>query len=73
MYCILEQLGEKPLSCPPAMRMVITSRGGKNQRYLLRGDSEGYVMLWNVPDISMEDIKKIQLQNNSTIQGKFYL
>lgn len=49
----------QPLSCPPAMKLVTTSRGGKNQRYLLRGDSEGYVTLWTVPELGIEDIKQM--------------
>lgn len=53
----------QPLSCPPAMKIITTCRNGKSQRFLLRGDSEGYVTLWNVPDITIEEIKKIQDRN----------
>lgn len=42
------------------MKLVTTTRGGKSQKYLLRGDSEGYVTLWTVPDISIDDIKELQ-------------
>ncbi|XP_049287940.1 WD repeat-containing protein 7 isoform X2 [Anopheles funestus] len=62
LYCILSQTGEKPLSCPPTMKLVTSNRSGKTQKYLLRGDSEGYVNIWAVPDISMEQIKHIQAQ-----------
>lgn len=41
------------------MKLVTTSRGGKCQRYLLRGDSEGYVTLWTVPELGIEEIKKM--------------
>lgn len=41
------------------MKLVTTTRGGKNQRYLLRGDSEGYVTLWFVPEIGIEEIRKL--------------
>ncbi|XP_037046660.1 WD repeat-containing protein 7 isoform X3 [Bradysia coprophila] len=62
LYCILPSgAGERPLSCPPAMKMVTTTRGGKSQKYLLRGDSEGYVTLWSVPDISIDNIKELHL------------
>lgn len=45
------------------MKILPTSRNGKSQRFLLRGDSEGYVTLWNVPDITIEDVKQIQDSN----------
>lgn len=53
----------QPLSCPPAMKIITASRNGKSQRFLLRGDSEGYVTLWNVPDITIEEVKQIQDRN----------
>lgn len=43
------------------MKLVTTTRGGKSQKYLLRGDSEGYVTLWTVPDISIDDIKELHM------------
>ncbi|KAK4884672.1 hypothetical protein RN001_000943 [Aquatica leii] len=62
LYCILSQPDNKLLSCPPAMRFVTTQRQGKSHRYLLRGDSEGYVLVWNIPDISALDLSNIQQQ-----------
>lgn len=49
------------------MKLLTTSRNGKSQRFLLRGDSEGYVTLWNVPDINIEEVK--QIQDTSAIKG----
>lgn len=49
------------------MKMLTTSRNGKSQRFLLRGDSEGYVTLWNVPDITIEEVK--QIQDTNAIKG----
>lgn len=43
------------------MKLVTTTRGGKSQKYLLRGDSEGYVTLWTVPDISIDNIKELHI------------
>ncbi|XP_055688123.1 WD repeat-containing protein 7 isoform X3 [Lutzomyia longipalpis] len=60
LYCVLSQTGEKPLSCPPAMKLVPTTRGGKTHKYLVRGDSEGFVTLWSVPDFAVENIRKMQ-------------
>lgn len=45
------------------MKMLTTLRNSKSQRYLIRGDSEGYVTLWNVPDITIEEVKQIQDSN----------
>lgn len=42
------------------MRFVITQKHGKSYRYLLRGDSEGVVMVWQVPDISAAQLQEIQ-------------
>lgn len=47
------------------MKLITTTRNGKSFRYLLRGDSEGYVTLWTVPDISMDDIKKLNAEQRT--------
>lgn len=60
----------QPLSCPPAMKIITTNRNGKSQRFLLRGDSEGYVTLWNVPDITIEEVKQIQDRNTIKSMSK---
>lgn len=52
------------------MKLVTTTRGGKSQRYLQRGDSEGYVTLWEVPDVTLDEIKRLQLEKKVP-QGKF--
>ncbi|XP_055600330.1 WD repeat-containing protein 7 isoform X2 [Uranotaenia lowii] len=71
LYCVLSQTGEKPLSCPPTMKLVTSNRGGKTQKYLLRGDSEGFINIWAVPDITMEQIKQMQNEKRlpSTLQS----
>ncbi|XP_016841801.1 WD repeat-containing protein 7 isoform X10 [Nasonia vitripennis] len=65
LYCTLTQPGDKPLSCPPAMRLVTAQQGNKTQKFLLRGDSEGVVMLWTVPDITGQQMNQIN-QHDST-------
>lgn len=50
------------------MKILATARNGKSQRFLLRGDSEGYVTLWNVPDITIEAVK--QIQDGNAIKSK---
>ncbi|XP_017768503.1 PREDICTED: WD repeat-containing protein 7 isoform X2 [Nicrophorus vespilloides] len=62
LYCILSQSDLKPLSCPPAMCFVTTQKQNQSQRYLVRGDSEGYVLLWHIPEVSMEKVQEIQTQ-----------
>ncbi|ERL90941.1 hypothetical protein D910_08283, partial [Dendroctonus ponderosae] len=44
------------------MRLVTTYRNGQAKRYLLRGDSEGSVLLWAIPDISTAQLEAIRAQ-----------
>lgn len=72
LYCVLSNKDEKPLSCPPSMKLVQTTRGGKTQKYLLRGDSEGFINMWAVPDITLDEIKQLQNSNATTKGLKFF-
>ncbi|XP_014203336.1 WD repeat-containing protein 7 isoform X3 [Copidosoma floridanum] len=65
LYCTLTQPGDKPLSCPPAMRLVTAHRGNKTVKYLLRGDSEGVVMLWTVPEMTGQQLSQMNQINGS--------
>ena len=47
------------------MRLVTVQRQNKTLKYLLRGDSEGVVILWTVPDITPEQLSQIN-QNDKT-------
>ncbi|XP_052757151.1 WD repeat-containing protein 7 isoform X2 [Galleria mellonella] len=53
LFGILAHPDNKLLSCPPAMRLILTSVGGKQRRLLLRGDSAGVVSIWNVDDAAL--------------------
>lgn len=53
------------------MKIITTSRNSKTQRFLLRGDSEGYVTLWSVPDITIEEVK--QIQDRNTIKSRIFV
>ncbi|XP_051158391.1 WD repeat-containing protein 7 isoform X1 [Leptopilina boulardi] len=66
LYCTLTQPGDKPLSCPPAMRLVTVQRQNKSSKYLLRGDSEGVVVLWTVPDSSPQQMPQANNFNDGT-------
>lgn len=48
------------------MKLVQTTRTGKTQKYLLRGDSEGFINMWAVPEFSLEEIKQLQVTNATT-------
>ena len=40
------------------MRLVTVQRQNKSSKYLLRGDSEGVVVLWTVPDVLPQQISQ---------------
>ncbi|XP_054730501.1 WD repeat-containing protein 7 [Anastrepha obliqua] len=62
LYYILQQPGDKVLSCPPAMKLLRYQReeGKSTQHYLLRGDSEGYISVWTVPEVPLDNISILQ-------------
>ncbi|XP_055385792.1 WD repeat-containing protein 7 [Condylostylus longicornis] len=61
LYCVLTTSFSKTLSCPPAMIFIQLQKANeKNVCYLLRGDSEGFVTVWTVPEISLTEILKMQ-------------
>ncbi|CAG9834856.1 unnamed protein product [Diabrotica balteata] len=64
LYCLLNQPDGKPLSCPPSMHFITTTKQNKpnKSRYLIRGDSEGNVMVWSIPEISPAQLEEIQRQ-----------
>ncbi|XP_029037876.1 WD repeat-containing protein 7 isoform X10 [Osmia bicornis bicornis] len=66
LYCTLTQPGDRPLSCPPAMRLVTVQRQNKTLKYLLRGDSEGVVVLWTVPEVTTQQLAQISQNDCST-------
>lgn len=68
LYLILTQPDDKPLSCPPAMRLVTVQRQTKTLKYLLRGDSEGVVILWSVPEITNEQLQNITDNNTQKLE-----
>lgn len=42
------------------MRYITTQKQGKTCRYLLRGDSEGTVIIWTIPEVSNAQLQQIQ-------------
>ena len=43
-------LPRPPLHCPPTFKYLIFSREGKWMKYLMRGDANGRIALWKIPD-----------------------
>ncbi|GAB6019254.1 Rabconnectin-3B, isoform A [Chamberlinius hualienensis] len=50
-YCVLTVQQEKLLACPPAMMFSLSTRG-HFQKLLLRGDCEGKVSIWTIPEVT---------------------
>ncbi|PNF24264.1 WD repeat-containing protein 7, partial [Cryptotermes secundus] len=63
LYCLLAVPSDKPLSCPPAMRYHVVSRQGKMYKYLIRGDSEGCVLVWNIPEVTNGQLAQIKQED----------
>ncbi|XP_059484205.1 WD repeat-containing protein 7 isoform X1 [Neocloeon triangulifer] len=68
LYCTLAMPVEKPLSCPPAMRFfqAVSQQGKptcKYQKLLIRGDSEGAIKFWDVPDVSNNQLAQIKQED----------
>lgn len=49
------------------MRLVTVQRQNKTLKYLLRGDSEGVIMLWTVPEVAQQQLTQIN-QDDKTSQ-----
>jgi hypothetical protein len=47
----------QPLSCPPAFRFFTQPNVGK---FLLRGDSEGRVVVWQIPEVTSERLASLR-------------
>ncbi|XP_026686269.1 WD repeat-containing protein 7, partial [Diaphorina citri] len=54
--CVVNQI-TKPLSCPPAFRFFTQPNVGK---FLLRGDSEGRVVVWQIPEVTSERLASLR-------------
>ncbi|KAL0267902.1 UNVERIFIED_CONTAM: hypothetical protein PYX00_010042 [Menopon gallinae] len=62
LYCILQVDDDKPLSCPPAMSFHVLANQTRQVavKYLLRGDSKGRIHIWDVPNISANQLAQLQ-------------
>ena len=67
MFCKLAVEANNPLSCPPAFKYNIFSKDGKWMKYLIRGDGDGKLIVWKIPDtpecVSMQSSEALTTLN----------
>ncbi|KAJ8302878.1 hypothetical protein KUTeg_019274 [Tegillarca granosa] len=61
-YYILDMYSESSLACSPAMTYHI-GMGDKPAKLLLRGDSEGQVVLWALPEVSERQMTLVRQES----------
>ncbi|KAL1443119.1 hypothetical protein MTO96_030434 [Rhipicephalus appendiculatus] len=71
LFCVLAVPNDKRLACRPAMGYFLGTRGGFH-KMLLRGDSNGSIVVWNVVDGATCDVARIR-QNRNVGQMKPFL
>ncbi|XP_075549519.1 WD repeat-containing protein 7-like isoform X1 [Dermacentor variabilis] len=72
LFCVLAVPNDKSLVGPPAMGYFLGTRGGFH-KVLLRGDSNGRVVIWNVVDIAISDVERIRQDASAVLQKKPFL
>ncbi|XP_065568278.1 WD repeat-containing protein 7-like isoform X2 [Artemia franciscana] len=60
LYCILGAPSIEPLSQRPAFHYCMVSRDGKVSRWLTRGDANGNIGSWPIPEVSDNQLEQIQ-------------
>ena len=68
LFCELATKAERPLKCPPAFKYLIFSKEGKWLKYLMRGDCEGRLTVWKIPDTP--ECACMQLKHEQTGKGE---
>ena len=61
---------QKNLECPPVFKYLIFSKDGKWMKFLLRGDAEGRLAVWRVPDTpecAMMQLKRSEAGGNGEV------
>ncbi|XP_037279468.1 WD repeat-containing protein Rbcn-3B isoform X1 [Rhipicephalus microplus] len=72
LFCVLAVPNDERLVCPPAMGYFLGMRGGFH-KVLLRGDSNGRVVLWNVVDVAASDVARMRQEANAVVQMEPFL
>lgn len=52
------------------MRYHEVSRSGKVHKYLLRGDSDGAVVVWSIPEVTNSQLAQIKQEEFDKPPGK---
>ena len=74
LFCqLVVEKSQLPLDCPPAFRYLIFSRDGKWVKFLMRGDANGQLAVWKIPDtpecasmaLKQESEKQLPLKTTS--------
>ena len=60
--------GRPPLDCPPAFRYLIFSKDSKWVKYLMRGDANGRLAVWKIPDTPQCASMQLKRQQTSVHQ-----
>ncbi|CAG0893247.1 unnamed protein product, partial [Darwinula stevensoni] len=60
LYCMLSPPSSRILECPPAFQYVVVPSRGQLQKYLLRGDCDGRLALWVIPEVPNKDLAQIK-------------
>ena len=60
--------GRDPLDCPPAFRYLIFSKDNKWVKYLMRGDANGRLAVWKIPDTPQCASMQLKRQETSVHQ-----
>ena len=58
------------MACAPAMTFHI-GRGERPTRLLLRGDSEGQVVVWTLPEVSERQMKLVRQESFDRLPGEY--
>ncbi|XP_072038348.1 WD repeat-containing protein 7-like isoform X2 [Amphiura filiformis] len=66
LFCVLETQDEKPLTCSPAMTFFY-GRRGPFYKLFVRGDSNGKVNVWKMPEVSDKELNYLKQEEFDTL------
>ncbi|KAI1280913.1 WD repeat-containing protein 7 [Halotydeus destructor] len=70
LYCILAIDSDERLLCPPVAAFRLLTRASNNpfavQKIFIRGDATGKIAIWNVPDVTAQQLSSIIQESTSS-------
>ncbi|XP_046440938.1 WD repeat-containing protein 7-like isoform X2 [Daphnia pulex] len=61
LYCVLKLADEQKFPCPPSIRCSLVVKGdGRLVKLLLRGDANGRVSVFSIPEVTDNQLEQIQ-------------